>query len=209
MASKNTYHSLNLSNPPSQLSPDFTLTAPSNTDIWHTPSKDAVLTAPVHYLRLPLSTFRTARVTISGSLSLLYDQAGLLLVLPSLDMKPTRWIKMGIERTENNMRQLSVVACDRYADWSLQALKESESSSVTVEFEHKGGSNALWAYVVENGERKAVREVTWAFFDNGEVDREVWVGVYAARPSKKGDGLKMSFSELVIEDEHGRVGAGS
>ena len=207
MSSKNTYHSLNLSAPLSPLPSDFSLTAPSDTDIWHTPSKPAVLTAPVYYLRLPLHTFRTARVTISGSLSLLYDQAGLLLVLPSLEMTPRRWIKLGIERTENCARQLSAVACDRYADWSLQPLADSDSSSVTVEFEHKEGSNALWAYMVEKGERKAVREVTWVFADDGEVDRELWVGVYAARPSKEGDGLKMNFSQLVIEDEHGRVGA--
>lgn len=113
------------------------------------------------------------------------------------------------DRAHRQQHASNVVACDRYADWSLQALKELESSSVTVKFEHKEGSNALWAYLIENGERKAVKEVTWAFFDNREVDREVWVGLYAARPSKQGDDLKMSFSELVIEDEHGRVGAGS
>lgn len=209
MSSKNTYHSLNLSEtPPTPLPSDFTLTALPNTDIWRTPSKDAVLTAPIYYLRLPLSSFRTARVAISGSLFLLYDQAGLLLLLPSLDMTPMRWIKMGIERTEYCVRQLSTVACDRYADWSLQPLPD-DSSSVTVEFEHKEGSNALWAYVVKEGERTAVRDVTWAFFNDGEVDREVWVGVYAARPLKQGDGLKMFFSDLVIEDEHGRVGASS
>lgn len=84
-------------------------------------------------------------------------------------------------------------------------MAEGETSSVTVEFERKTGKDALWAYWVTNGERRPVREVTWALIDEEEGHGEVWVGVYAARPAKVGTELNINFSELTVEDENGWV----
>lgn len=206
MAPKSAFNSINLSTPPaSPLPSSFTIVAPSDTDIWKTRPRGAVFTAPALYLSLPFSTFRSARVTISGQLSQLYDQGGLLLAFPSPStVVPTRWIKLGIERTQTGAVQLSSVACDRYADWSLQQLAE-DTSSVTIEFERKAEEDALWAYWVTGSERKPIREVTWAFVNDEDEKGEIWVGVYAARPAKLGDELRMVFSELAIEDDSGWV----
>ena len=80
-----------------------------------------------------------------------------------------------------------------------------DTSPVTVEFERKAGSDALWAYWVTNGEKKPVREVTWALIDEEDGDSQVWVGVYAARPAKVGTDLPLSFSDFAVEDESGWV----
>ena len=81
-------------------------------------------------------------------------------------------------------------------------MTDSDSSSLTVEFERKPGSDALGAYWVVEGQRRMVREVTWPLVANEEVDGQIWVGVYAARPSKVKDGLTMEFSQFAIKDEH-------
>lgn len=80
-----------------------------------------------------------------------------------------------------------------------------DTSSLTVEFERKAGSDALWAYWVINGEKKPVREVTWAFIDEEDGIGKVWVGVYAARPAKVGTDLQFDFSNFAVEDENGWV----
>lgn len=80
-----------------------------------------------------------------------------------------------------------------------------DTSTVTVEFERKTGGDALWAYWVTNGDRRPVREVTWALIDEEDGNGEIWVGVYAARPAKVGTDLQVSFSELAVKDENGLV----
>lgn len=50
------------------------------------------------------------------------------------------------------------------SDWSLIPL---DNGTVTIEIERETKSgvagSSLWVYLLENGDRKAVREVTWAF----------------------------------------------
>ena len=72
---------------------------------------------------------------------------------------------------------------------------------MTVEMTRED-DGSLWVYVIEGVERKPIREVTWVFEDvepkeNGE--KECWVGAYAAKPSKEGEGLEVKFGHLVIE----------
>lgn len=80
-----------------------------------------------------------------------------------------------------------------------------DTSSITVEFERKAGSDVLWAYWVTNGEKRVVREVTWALIDEEDGIGEAWVGVYAARPAKVGTDLQFNFSDFAVEDENGWV----
>lgn len=80
-----------------------------------------------------------------------------------------------------------------------------DTSSVTIEFERKAGSDALWAYWVTNEEKRPVREVTWALIDEEDGNGEVWVGVYAARPAKLGTELQINFSDFAVEDESGWI----
>ena len=115
---------------------------------------------------------------------------------------------------------VSTVACDRSADWSLLPLPTATSegtsggASVTVEMEREVlegvGGSTLFVYVMEGVEKRVVREVTWVFEkvdgeggEEGELDGECWVGVYAAKPTKdEGDGgreLSVEFGGLVVE----------
>ena len=99
----------------------------------------------------------------------------------------------------------SVVACDRYSDWSVHA----SSDGLAVE-ERTGGKgwrgefgrdkDSLW--VLMDGE--LVRQVRWTFVDDDDddddvEDAEMWVGVMVARPADKEDGLEVGFGDLVVE----------
>ena len=118
-----------------------------------------------------------------------------------------RWIKTGIE-FYNGAPMVSTVACDRWADWSLLPLPTATSggTSVTVEMEREVregvGGSTLCVYVMEGVEKRVVRKITWVF-EEGELDGECWVGVYAAKPTKDdGDGgreLSVEFGGLVVE----------
>ena len=69
-----------------------------------------------------------------------------------------------------------------------------------AEFEAVRDGTSLWVYVVVDGERRALREVKWAFLSGEE---EVRVGVYAAKPTPDEGaaeaGVEVGFSGLVVE----------
>lgn len=80
-----------------------------------------------------------------------------------------------------------------------------ESDTVTVEFARESvpetDAPSLWVYLVEDeGRRRPIREVTWAFAGTEE---ECWVGVYAAKPTvtraASGETLEVSFSGLTVK----------
>ena len=134
-------------------------------------------------------------MAVNADWTTLYDQGGLILVLPSKDSNsPHRWIKTGIEFV-NGKANISTVASDRWSDWSLCPLSNEGGTSVTVEME-KGEDGSLWVYLIEGVKRVPLREVTWVFEDE---DRECWVGAYAARPAKVSDALEVKFAHLVVE----------
>ncbi|KAK3168100.1 hypothetical protein OEA41_004546 [Lepraria neglecta] len=211
---------------PTPLPSTFTLKAPPGTDIWRKPPSTSTFNAPLLYRSLPLLTFRRACVTVSADWRTLYDQGGLCLALPvpkgqnsESSKSERRWIKTGIE-FYNGAPMVSTVACDRWADWSLLPLPTATSrgtsggTSVTVGMEREVlegvGGSTLCVYVMEGVEKRVVREVTWVFEEvngegeeEGELDGECWVGVYAAKPTKdEGDGereLSVEFGGLVVE----------
>lgn len=113
-----------------------------------------------------------------------------------------KWVKTGIEFV-NGHANVSTVAADRWADWSLLPLANKGGNSVTVEMVRED-DGSLWIYVIEGVERKLIREVTWVFEDAGRNDRECWVGAYAAKPSKEGEALTVSFGHLVIETKENK-----
>lgn len=102
-------------------------------------------------------------------------------------------------------KNIAVVAADRWADCSVQPLPSG--SDLTLEFERlfKKGEpqGALMVYaVLEGGERSPVREVTWVFEDDlAGKEREMWIGVYAAKPYKEpgAPDLEVTFEGLSIE----------
>ncbi|MCJ1476451.1 hypothetical protein MMC13_005117 [Lambiella insularis] len=133
------------------------------------------------------------------------DQGGLCMMLPQKDGK-SKWIKSGIE-FYNGAPNVSAVACDRWADWSLAPLPEGETGGVTVGMEREvldgKATSVLVVYVVEGHRRRHVREVTWVFEDVEDSERECWVGVSVAKPTRDRNDdeahLEVRFEGLKIE----------
>jgi regulation of enolase protein 1 (concanavalin A-like superfamily) len=172
---------------------EFSITATSSTDVWSKPPSTEAFNAPILHKTVPLSTFHKARVAVSANWVQLYDQGGLIFVVNSPD-GTRKWVKTGIEFVDNTAN-VSTVAKDRWADWSLLPIIPAGGHAATIEMVREDGS--LWIYLNQGLKRTPIREVTWAFEDEGE--KECWIGIYAAKPSKDGPDLVVSFRHLVID----------
>ncbi|ROT36676.1 hypothetical protein SODALDRAFT_204714 [Sodiomyces alkalinus F11] len=188
--------------------PSFTLSAKPGTDIWRKPPTTDVFNAPTKLRSTkPLSAFHSASVTFSGKWTEQYDQAGLVLVLQprhSSNTTPQKWLKTGVE-LYNGVPQVSTVACDRYADWSVSPLAAlgplDHNVTVTIEREEDHNGHSAWVYYVhpESGERKPLREVCWFSVEEGHGEWDLSVGAYVARPATNvTDSLTVEFSDLDI-----------
>ncbi|KAG9009426.1 hypothetical protein FRB94_012083 [Tulasnella sp. JGI-2019a] len=203
-------HASASTHPPSSLD-SFTLHAPPVTDLWRKPAAPYVESdnAPSLITSTKLHAFRAAEVTVSATWTRLYDQAGLVLIAPASEDQKSSWVKTGIE-FYNGKPNLSTVATPRAStsDWSLVPLSEhTVRIRVEREVHAEALSPSLWVYLMkENGERLAVREITW-FFEGATTDhpRELLVGAYTARPTKDpnrpGDTeeLEVTFTKLHVE----------
>jgi regulation of enolase protein 1 (concanavalin A-like superfamily) len=169
--------------PPSPNSTSFKLTTRAETDIFRKPGPPFmdVFSAPILYKSIALSKFQRVRVTISATWQSLYDQGGLIFVLPSSADGTRKWIKSGIEFFQNEV-WVSTVACDRWADWNMVQVGVRNGNQVTLQLERErehGGT--LWIYVVDGDKKIPIREVTW-FLSEGD-EKELWVGAFVARPT--------------------------
>ncbi|KAJ5972532.1 uncharacterized protein N7479_002450 [Penicillium vulpinum] len=174
---------------------EFTIKAPASTDIWAKPPSTFRFSAPILYRSMPLKSFKRARVAFNAHWEKNYDQGGLILILNTAD-GGQKWVKSGIELTHGRPH-LSVVAKDNWADWSLLPVP-SGGNLATLELV-KEKDNSLWIYLVEGLEKSPIREVTWVFEE--ENVKDLWVGLYAARPSNEGGELPVHFGSLVIDQE--------
>jgi hypothetical protein len=182
------------------------LSATAPTDIWRKPPNLDVFNAPIISKSIPISAFKSVRVSASGEWSTLYDQGGLVLVLPPKRAgTQKRWVKSGIE-FYNNKPRMSIVAADEWADWSLLPLsaEDERAGKMTVVMEREL-EDGVWNSVLrislvdEKGGKMPIREVTWAFHDLG-ADDEMLIGVYAAKPTKDDrDELLVNFEGFEIE----------
>lgn len=178
-----------------QLPAEFSVKAPSNTDIWSKPPSTFKFDAPILYQSISPSKFRRARVAFSAAWKREYDQGGLIFVLNPADEQKRRWIKTGIEFTRGKA-YLSTVAKDRWADWSLLPIPSGGCGATLEIVKEEDGS--LWVYFVEGVQKCPIREVTWVFEDDSSAE-DCWVGVYAAKPSTEGDDLVVKFGHLIID----------
>lgn len=187
------------------------LDTPPGTDLWRKPPVESY-NMPYLATSFETSHFKSARVTVTGPWTRLYDQAGLIVLWPSRDGSqsgpPSAWIKTGIEFYEGKPN-LSTVAtpASSSSDWSLVPI---DSGAVTIEIEReidsKGPSPSLWVYLVTQTGRKAVREITWAFSQE-MLAQKVAIGLYVARPTKDPENpqndherLTAEFTEFKIQD---------
>jgi regulation of enolase protein 1 (concanavalin A-like superfamily) len=184
-----------------------TLKTTAKTDVWRKPPAHDVFNAPFMYKSLPISRFKSARVSAIGEWNTLYDQGGLMIVLPATKSRPTsqkRWIKTGIE-FYHGKPMMSVVAADLWADWSLLPLsptdeKEGRMSVIVEREEEEGGwGSVLKISLLGNDGATPIREVTWAFHDLDE-EEEMWVGIAVAKPTMgEKDELAVRFEGFKIE----------
>lgn len=185
---------------PSNMRKPFTITTPPKVDIWRRLTSND-FNAPAIGTRLPLSSFQSISVTVSGPWKTKFDQGGLLLAFPSSSegsLKNSQWIKAGIEYFEGEPK-IGVVGTDRYSDWSILPMFEAGSKA---RLEAAVEDDSIWVYAVVKGQRQPLREVKWVFDGKGN-DAEIWVGVYAAKPTPyegdEGKGLEVSFESVKVE----------
>ncbi|KAK3679215.1 hypothetical protein LTR78_000776 [Recurvomyces mirabilis] len=210
------WHAANGATAPSSPSANMEITAYPTTDIWRrdaTPAGD-VFNAPYIYITTTSKNFKRLATTVTVPWKTQFDQGGLLISFPNTASsepdKACRWIKAGIELFEGKPA-LGVVGTDRFSDWSLAPMPRGaggeEGDQRTARFEAVRDGTTLWVYVVVGGERQALREVKWAFLDEGEDGNgvEMKLGVYAAKPTPNmGDeraGVEVSFEGLEAEIE--------
>lgn len=183
----------------------FSITAPPATDLWRpdATAKGNNFTAPFVYRAIKASHFTSIAVTVSADWKTRYDQGGLAIIFPS--PAPRKWVKTGIE-VENGSPQLGTVGTYAFSDWSLSPVTPANATSARFLIERDGSE--LWVYAVDEDERPdagryPLRELTWAFLeDRANEDTEIWVGVYAAKPTYEEDdltqGIEVFFENLVI-----------
>ncbi|KAL8826619.1 MAG: hypothetical protein Q9170_007334 [Blastenia crenularia] len=193
---------------PDTLPLTFALRTPPDRDIWQEPPDTNVFNAPYLTRTVPLSSLRSVRVTVSAQWKTKFDQGGLILIIPTsngADKKEKKWIKTGIEFFDGRPN-VSTVACDRWADWSLAPLPEGAAEKVTVELirEVQDGkkTSTLWVNAIDpsTGEKRPLREVSWVF---GEDNLDCEIGVYAAKPiqdeNNPSQELEVMFDGLTVE----------
>lgn len=185
---------------PASISSHFKIHTPPNTDIWRPSPDEDRFNAPFIYTSLKSSDFKKVSATISADWKTLYDQGGLLFVWPAEEQKHSKWIKFGIEHFTGKPL-LGVVGCDRFSDWSVCPLPIATATHAT--FEAVREDTTLWIYLVFNEERRPLREIKWAFLEDRKTDAELWVGVYAAKPTAERDnadqGIEVVFRDLKLE----------
>jgi len=176
----------------------FRVSASPGTDLWRKPPSADTYNAPCWVANYDAKDFRKARVTVSADWTRQYDQGGLVLFLPAWPRRD-QWVKTGIEFYEGKPHVSVVAATQSAADWSLLP---TQGGTVTLEIEReeidakKGTGSSLWVYMVENGKRTAIREVTWVFGREADLSGKISVGIYAARPTEKGNN---DTEKLVVE----------
>ena len=173
----------------------FTLACPASTDLWRSPPSSNRANTPFIYRTVRVSDFKSAKVTVNGPWTKLYDQGGLCMIITSPGEEQTKWIKTGVEMMDGKPR-VSCVVTHTWADWGLHPIVADDMSSATVEFVVKDGK--LWVYLYgDEGERYPLREITWWAALPG--DAECKIGVSAARPGNEGGVLNVEYKDLVVK----------
>ena len=78
---------------------------------------------------------------------------------------------------------------------------------MTVEMEREviegEKGSTLHIYMMEGIERKPIREVTWVFGEDEDMEGECWVGAFVAKPKKDADdeerALSVEFGNLSVD----------
>lgn len=145
-------------------------------------------------------------MTVTADWTRLYDQGGIVFILPGWPERKV-WVKAGVEFVDGQPCVSVVGGRDDASDWSLVPLADTKTATIEIEREAEGSGHgcSLWVYIVEKEKRIAIREMTWVFKEN-ELEGDVGVGIYAARPTTKAavegelaeEPLTVTFTEFEI-----------
>jgi regulation of enolase protein 1 (concanavalin A-like superfamily) len=182
----------------------FSITTPPATDLWRPDAKPKSdnFTAPFVYRSIKASEFNSISVTVHADWAVRYDQGGIAIIFP--EKQPRKWVKTGIE-VETGAPQFGTVGTYAFSDWSLSPVTPQNATTARFSVERDGSE--LWVYALDlqnpEAEKYPLREVTWAFLeDRANDDVELWVGVYAAKPTyspaNQTQDLEVLFRDLVI-----------
>lgn len=188
------WKSMSFDGPIPDLTKPFHIDCPSSTDIFDTPPDTHRFDAPYIYQTTSLSKLKTAQVTVTADWVRQYDQGGLMVVARPKNGTTSRWVKGGVELLDGKPR-VGIVAKDTWADWSLTPVLAKDGKTATIIFESEPGK-PLWIRLIDdNGEKHPLREVTW--WADLDLDSEILVGVYTAKPSSEGE-LRVNYSNLEV-----------
>ncbi|KAG9123495.1 hypothetical protein FRC07_014866 [Ceratobasidium sp. 392] len=202
----------------------ITIPAAPGTDLWRKPPATNSTNAPAYVEYHGLSAFRRAKVTVSAEWNRLYDQGGLVMILPGTEIAGSlrshssslttenkndtayaAWVKTGIEQFDGKPNIGTVATpAHGYSDWSLVPTPPG-TKSVTIEVVRQPDGPGLYIYFIEGDKKTLIREVTWVFQGSDTSGQLLGVGVYAARPTKlegeteQGEALPVHFEGLEIE----------
>lgn len=81
-------------------------------------------------------------------------------------------------------------------------MPDASQTDATIEAERI--DQTLWVYLVVDGEKRPLREIKWAFLEERNTEAEMWVGVYAAKPTSESEGdletgIEVTFQDLKLE----------
>jgi regulation of enolase protein 1 (concanavalin A-like superfamily) len=188
------YQSSHYDYPIPDVSKPFDLRCPDNTDLWRIPPSTDRGNTPHIYRKIAASKFKSAKVTVSGPWTKLYDQGGLCMIINIPGAEQNKWVKTGIEML-NGKPRVSVVGTDTWSDWSLHPVVAADKVSATIEMVVQ--DDHLWVYLLgDDGERHPMREITW--WNALPKDAECKIGVSAARPASDGGELVVHYENLII-----------
>ncbi|KAL2264107.1 hypothetical protein VTK26DRAFT_1976 [Humicola hyalothermophila] len=188
------------------LASTFSITAAPGTDIWRKPPTTDVFNAPTATPNTPLRTagpltsFLSARLSLSFAWQAQYDQGGLLLSFSRRSRSrdqgqdqndggarpPEKWIKTGIE-FYNGQPRLSTVACDSWADWSVCDLSRpgGDNKDDNNERSSSGGEEKQWTTVQvekDKDEHGTSLWVYWVLGDGSKVPLREICWVFGGQP---------------------------
>ncbi|KAK9242760.1 hypothetical protein V1506DRAFT_555863 [Lipomyces tetrasporus] len=173
------------------------LTSQPDTDWWRFPGHNAT-NGPAYVTTVSDSYFHhdfQASVLISGKWIQQYDQGTLFLYFTTPD--GDKWIKAGVER-ENECNYVSVVATQKYSDWSILAPPASlELSSQPVRiYAQRKKDDLVFSFGGKDSTATMMREIK-GFFHDLEI-QNFQIGVMACSPSKV-DGVSVFFEDFRLE----------
>lgn len=162
------------------------------TDLWRKPLSTFSENQPTYYVPIPLKRLLRAAVTLQFKPVHLYDQAGIAILWPN---HKDRWIKAGIEYVDEQLKK-SVVApgVGGWSDWSVSGSVELKKD-VEIAVRREGGAGSALLLEIDG---VIVRELHWVF-EGEEVDEEVWVGMYGARPADVEELLVVQVKKWELE----------